>query len=164
MVRLDRKRFWKELLGKDHRESVDVTTEDQTFIKNVLRWTFGSDVYGFWTDVVHAMETVDHNDVEVPRAKKAAVAAVDRIKKIIVDGTKNFHDPWSSPSGSEKNGLDALDLSQIIGSAHREVIAENHRNRIRSDFSKKITRNQEKVQELICRVLLVASDAQTVTG
>ena len=148
-------------------ESVDSTTEDQTFIKNVLRLTVGSDVraiYGFWTDIRHAMDTVDSDDVEAPRARKAAIAIVDRMRKSIADGFKDSIDPSYSPSGFENNVVDFLDLSRIIDSARREVTAENRRNLIRSDFSKKITKNQGKVQELICRVLLVASDAQTVTG
>ena len=164
---MDRKRFWKELRGKDRLESIGVTTEDQTFIKNVLRLTVGSDVrtvYGFWTDICHAMETVDPGDVEVSRAKKAATAIVDRTRKIIADGVKDSIDPSYSPSSFENHIVGFLDLNQIIDSARREAIVENRRNRIRSEFSNKITKNQEKVQELICRVLLVASDAQTVTG
>ena len=148
-------------------ESKAVTTEEQTIIKNILSLTVGSDmraIYGFWTDICHAMETVNPSDVEASRAKKTAIAVADRIKKSIVDGTKNSIDPSSFPIDFDNPVLDFLGMSQLIDSTHPEVIAEKRRNRIRSDFSTKITKKQEKVQELICKILLVASDAQTVTG
>lgn len=151
---------------RGYSESIAVTTDKQTFIKNVLRLTPGPDIgaiYGFWTDIRHAMETVDPIDTEASKAKKAAVAIVERIKKRISDEIKDGIN-LTFPSGFENHVVDFLDLSQIIVSARREAIAESRRNRILSDVSKEITTKQEKVQELICRILLVASDAQTVTG
>ena len=55
-------------------------------------------------------------------------------------------------------------LGQIAKLAREELVAEERRHLIRSKLSRRTTKAQEKVQELICKVLLVASDAQTVTG
>ena len=129
-----------------------MTSEEQSTHELVLRLMLGSDL---WTDVRRAIEAADPNDTPSSKAKKAAIAVVKSIMGNIIDDGEEAVDPSLSRLGNE--GL-------FIDSARREVAAEAHRNHIRSQFSKKTTRRQEKIQELICRVLLVASDAQTVTG
>lgn len=60
--------------------------------------------------------------------------------------------------------IDSPLLSNLIDSARREAAAEERRKRNKLEFSEELTKRQEKMQELICKVLLVASDGQTVTG
>ena len=60
--------------------------------------------------------------------------------------------------------LEFLDLAELANLARERLVAADRRHTIRSKLSRKITKAQEKVQELICKVFLVASDAQTVTG
>ena len=62
------------------------------------------------------------------------------------------------------HGLEFLDLAEFANLVRERLVAADRRHTIRSKLSRKITKAQEKVQELICKILLVASDAQTVTG
>ena len=117
-----------------------------------------------WTNVAHAIETADSSDTQASKAKKALTAIVEVIKKAITDGNTNRIDPSPFPSDDENHNNERYGISRIIESILRELAAEERRKRIRSNFSKQITKIEEKVQELILRVLLVASDAQTVTG
>lgn len=81
----------------------------------------------------------------------------------MTDGNTNHIDPYLLPSDDENYNTEHHGISRIIGSTLRELAAEERCKRIRSNFRKQITTSEEKVQEMILRVLLVASDAQTVT-
>ena len=89
---------------------------------------------------------------------------VEVIKKTFVNSLMNYLDPSLGLSDDDCNTLKHLGLGRFINSVHEELIAESSRTRIRSKYSRDITKAEEKVQELICKVLLVASDAQTMTG
>ncbi len=162
MVRREGKSFWNELLG------ISATDTDNEFLtpEKLLRFSFGPSTARLWTDVRHAIEAVDTSDMQSSRAKQLATALIESIKKSITDEVGGAAELSSLlfPSGNGTSNNDSLHLSPIMNSARQEIEKEARRSRIRSQFSKEITRSQEKIQELICRVLLVASDAQTVTG
>ena len=140
MTGRDRKRLWTEWVGADHT------------------------IQKLWRDIRHPTKTVDASDREESKAKKAVNTIIESIKKGIVDGIKDGVDPSLFPSGDENHFVDKFGLGRIVDFARRELTVDSSRNAIRSNLSKEITKAQEKAQELICKVLLVASDAQTVTG
>ena len=149
MIKLDGKRSWK------------------TFYKNIREWSLRPNIdfiKRLWTDARHATKTVDPGDTRDSRVRKAIQAISESIKKEVLNGIKDGVDPALFPSDDENRMRDQLSLDRVADYARRELIAAYRRNLIRPDFTKNITRTQEKAQELICKVLLVASDAQTVTG
>ena len=89
---------------------------------------------------------------------------VEVINKTIVDSLKSHLDILHELLDDDHNIWKHLSLSRFSNSISEELIAESRRTRIRSKYSRDITKAEEKVQEPICRVLLVASDAQTMTG
>ena len=111
------------------------------------------------TDVGHAIETVDAREAKATFLKTIATAFAESFVQ-----TSCEIDPSLAVLDEISDLVNSPLLSNIIDSARREAAAENRRRRIRSRFSEVLTKKQEKIQELICKVLLVASDAQTVTG
>ena len=89
---------------------------------------------------------------------------VEIINKTVADGIKAHFDVSRGLSDDDYDILKRLGLGRFAVSVGEEFIAESLRRRIRSKYSRDITKAEEKVQELICKVLLVASDAQTMTG
>ncbi len=162
LVGRDTRSFWNELLGI----SATDTDDEPLTPENFLRFSFGPGTARLWTDVRHAIEAVDTSDMQSSKAKQLATALIETIKKSITDEVGGAAELSSLLflSGNEASNIDSLHLSPIMDSARREIGLEARRTRIRSQFSEHITRSQEKIQELICKVLLVASDAQTVTG
>lgn len=112
------------------------------------------------TDAQNALRTSDPIDVEPSESRKVATTVFDYTKKMIIDIGTSGLDPTLLPP----RFIGYPFLGPMMDSVRRDMAVEARRNRIRSEFSKEITRRQEKIQELICRVLLVASDAQTLTG
>lgn len=86
------------------------------------------------------------------------------MNKILVNRLKDHLDPSCGLSEDDSSTLKRLRLGRFTNSLHEELLAESRRTHIRSKFSGDITNAEEKVQELICKVLLVASDGQTMTG
>lgn len=163
LVRRERKSFWNELLGISATDTDDEPLTREYF----LRFSFGPGTARIWTNVRHAIEAVDTSDMQSSKAKQLATALIESIKKSITDEVGGAAELSSLlfPSGNGTSNNDSLHLSPIMNSASQEIEKkEARRSRIRSQFSEEITRSQEKIQELICRVLLVASDSQTVTG
>ena len=74
------------------------------------------------------------------------------LRETLFDSVKKYLDPSRGLSDDDNSTLNGLNL---------EHTAES---RIRSNYPWKITKAEEKVQELICKALLVASDGQTMTG
>lgn len=155
------------MLGKDDSYSVPITEEEKSILGNTLRRMLGG------TSVRPAIETVDPRGTELPNARKAAIAIAEGLVKSIIVYMSDVVDPSWFLSDEMSHMIDSYHLthiiestrlSHIIDSARREVAAKNRRNRIRSEFSKGLTNRQEKMQELIFKVLLVASDGQTLTG
>ena len=89
---------------------------------------------------------------------------VEVMNKTFVDSIKDYLDPSRGLSDDDINTFKCLDLGRLTNFVREELEAESRRARIRSKYSRSITKAEEKVQELICKVLLVASDAQTLAG
>ena len=86
------------------------------------------------------------------------------IHSSFVDSLKGPVDVSRGLSDEDHNILKGLGLGRFADSVGGEIVAESRRTHIRSKYSRDITKAEEKVQELLCKVLLVASDAQTMTG
>ena len=86
-----------------------------------------------------------------------------KIKKL-VDSIKDHLDLSRGLSDDDYQLLDRLGLSRFTNSIREALEAESRRTLIRSKYLRNIPKAEEKKQELICKVLLVASDAQTMTG
>ena len=93
--------------------------------------------------------------MQLSKTKRFVTALISNIKKSQPNEVEGVVETLSTlfPTG---NGTSNNDLDF----ARREIEIEA----LRWEVSKKVTQSQEKIRELICRVLLVASDAQTVTG
>ena len=89
---------------------------------------------------------------------------VEAMSKTFVDSLKDYLDPSRGLSDDDYNTLKCLDLGRFTNFVREELVAESRRTRIRSKYSRDITKAKEKVQELVCKVLLVASDGQIMTG
>lgn len=131
--------------------------ERNSIPENRLRSMLRPETQDLSMDVGHAIETVDAREAESSMAKKIVTALAEDFVQSKVDPSLFALDHMSHMINSPL-------LSNVIESARREAAAEDRRKRIRSEFSGILTKKQEKMQELICKVLLVASDAQTVTG
>ena len=83
------------------------------------------------------------------------------LRETLFDSVKKYLDPSRGLSDDDNSTLNGLNLGRFTNSVREEHTAES---RIRSNYPWKITKAEEKVQELICKALLVASDGQTMTG
>ena len=89
---------------------------------------------------------------------------VKQMNKAFVGSLKNHFNPSYGLSLDDYNTLQGLRSRRFTKCLREELIAESRRTRIRSKYSRDITVAEEKVQELISNVLLVASDGQAMTG
>lgn len=136
----DRKRFWKELLAKGSLQSATVTDEEPLTLENFFRFIFGVQTSEFWTKLRHEALTGDSHPTTALKARKALTA----VKELMND--------------------ERFPVDEIVRSFRKEDTAETDIMRLVSNIHEEDGKGDVKEQELIGRVLLVASDAQTVTG
>ena len=134
----DRKRFWKEFLGS--LQSATVTDEEPLTLENVFRFVFGVQTSESWTKFRHEALTADPHPTTALKARKVLTA----VKELMSD--------------------ERLPIDEIIRSFRGEDTAETDIKRLVSNILEEDGKGDVKEQELIGRVLLVASDAQTITG
>ena len=136
----DRKRFWKELLGKASLQSATVTDEEPLTLENLFRFIFGVQTSESWTKFRHGALTGDSHPTTALKARKVLTA----VEELMND--------------------ERLPIGEIVNFFREEGTTETDIKLLVTNIHKEDRKGDVKEQELIGRVLLVASDAQTITG
>ena len=134
LIRLNKKMLWNEVLGRNLSPTAAVTNEGHSS-EDVVRLILAP-AYDAWQNVRHAVEKVDVHEI------------TELLTTAIMEYMKN----------------NRSEMSEIVKTFVREDAVKTEQDRVGSGLGKEERKGTEKEQELIGRVLLVASDAQTVTG
>ena len=137
----DRMRIWKKFLASSGLQSGAAPNEERSNLDYAFRLIFGFPNYDPWKMFRNAALAGESHPTMALKARKVVTAAMKEF----------MHD-------------DMFPIAEVIKFFCNEHTPETEIDHFLSNLREEDIKGYEKKQELIGKVLLVASDAQTVTG